>query len=277
MWDFAAVIHKPARGGSAPARRVEPVGSAARVLGRRRSLGCGGRVAGCGELRRARRRARAFEAVSRRSCDELLERRRGQARRDRRQELDHRGAGPADEAVAGPEQAGVQRHRQARHAAAPRRGGTGPACRPGPPRPGRRVPSGKMMSWRPCRIASAGGRVHQAHGPGALGAVDRHHAAARQVPADQRDQQQLALQDVGEVGEHGARAPGSPGPTGAWPPTSSGPGGMFSSPRNSTRDAGDHAQQPQRRSGPRARASRITARPETSVGRPPNARSVVTA
>src|SRR5215204_7802731 len=39
----------------------------------------------------------------------------GEAGRDRVEELDHRGAGPAQEAAARPVEAGVERHRQAGH------------------------------------------------------------------------------------------------------------------------------------------------------------------
>ena len=114
-------------------------------------------------------------------------------------------AGIAAERPARPEQAGIERDRQAGDPFR-RRGARRRTCICGSAPGARRVPSGKMMIWRPRASSRAGAGIHIGERLRAPAAVDRNHAGLPGVPAEERDPHQLALHDVGRIAHSGSSA-----------------------------------------------------------------------
>jgi hypothetical protein len=100
-------------------------------------------------------------------------------------------------------------------------------------RPGARVPSGKIMSWRPLWISIWARAVHVGQRLGTGAAIDRNHAALPHAPAEDRYPHQLALDDEGKVVEQPKQRKRLPGRL-MLGRDDQRPSGRFSSPRNST-------------------------------------------
>ncbi len=157
---------------------------------------------------RAARRADSV-APSMRSRRVVMKVSRLEARRDRRQDLDVDHARPLDELAAAPEQAGIERDRDDRHAELPierRR-----ADLVGPLVAHRHARAfGKIRIERPsAKVALA--CLHQpAQRLGAIAALDGDVADPRHRPADDRDQHQLALHHGGAAREQPREGQGLP-------------------------------------------------------------------
>ena len=125
---------------------------------------------------------------------------RGRAGSDRESPPTDRTAEPPERS-ARPEQAGIERNRNARHAALRHKDARRRTCSAARRPAGRRVPSGKMMSWRPSASSMRRAFDHVGQGLRAAAAIDRHHAAFDGEPAEDRNPLQLALEDEHRIVE----------------------------------------------------------------------------